>query len=67
MTVSIERALELELRARQQLVFLINDDLEGRSENLKELWEETISKDEQEVVNVELKRIVKFLKSSLRP
>ncbi len=67
MTVSIERALELELRARQQLVFLINDDLEGRSENLKELWEETISKAEQEVVNVELKRIVKFLKSSLRP
>jgi len=56
-----KRTAELQERAREGVADLIQSDLDGHSENLKEVWEETFDSGEQEVVTAELKRIVHFL------
>lgn len=49
---------ELRRCAREHVKGIIEDDLKGRSENLKETWEQCENKADIEVVNDELRRIM---------
>lgn len=59
----MNREAELQKMTRHHLVNIIEDDLTGNAENLKEVWEQTNGKKEQEIVNRELRRIVALLEA----
>ena len=63
MSLKKERALELKKSVRDGLLFILNDDLEGRSENLKEVYENAVNDAELAAIYAEMRRIAAWLKA----
>jgi hypothetical protein len=65
MSVDEKRKAELQKTTREGVLYLLESDLKGGSENLKDVYEEAVDHDELKVVNAELERIVRWLKGKM--